>query len=133
MLSRPPHASGHKAQADWKGVIKGYVERWWQDYATGAKTWDVTIECKCGGVPVNDVIKSPRDCEFTLSSMSSVMSLIATVVGHVKRKEEVPPHLVTAFKSLRVTWVLDASRAEIVTMKAAEKHRAARTEASHRA
>ena len=45
------------------------------------------------------------------------MALVRKVVGHVKRTGEAPePWVATAFKSLRVTWLLEASGDEIATL-----------------
>ena len=49
------------------------------------------------------------------------MALVRKVVGHVKRTGEAPePWIATAFKSLRVTWLLEASGDEIATLSMRE-------------
>ena len=97
----------------------GYISSFWQKFEDGERTWDTSIDRKVGGViPDPDSIDGTS---FVGASMSSVMALVRKVVGHVQRTGQAPaPWIVNAFKSLRVTWFLEASSDEIATMSMRE-------------
>ena len=97
----------------------GYISSFWQKFEDGEKTWDTSIDRKCGGViPDPDTFDGTN---FVAMSMSSVMGLVRKVVGHVKRTGQAPaPWIASAFKSLRVTWYLEANSDEIATMSMRE-------------
>ena len=97
----------------------GYISSFWEKFEDGEKTWDTSIDRKCGGViPDPDTFDGTN---FVAMSMSSVMGLVRKVVGHVKRTGQAPaPWIASAFKSLRVTWYLEANSDEIATMSMRE-------------
>ena len=98
---------------------KGYISSFWQKFEDGERTWDTSVDRKIGGVMPDPATIDGTN--FVGASMSSVMALVRKMVGHVKRTGEAPePWIATAFKSLRVTWLLEASGDEIATLSMRE-------------
>ena len=99
---------------------RGHVIYWWQDFEKGTKEWDISIERFAGGKTVQKNVDLAKDPNLLLSSMSSVMSMISAVVGKVERGEPVPTWLALAYQSIRITWLMMASRDEITNLKITE-------------
>ena len=83
------------------------------------RTWATSVGRKAGGVTPD-----PETMDGTIfvgARVSSVMALVRKVVGHVKRTGDAPEAWITAaFKSLRVTWLLEACGDEIATLSVRE-------------
>ena len=94
---------------------QGYIESFWQRMASGDIKWDHTLDRKAGGIDVK--MDMPLSgLALVPMSASSLMALIAGVVYHVVRDEEIPTNLAQAFMSVKVTWVFGASKDEIINM-----------------
>ena len=101
----------HAGGAPWN---KGYISSFWRKFEAGERAWGNTVDRKVGGVTPDP--ETMDGTNFVGASMSSVMALVRKVVGHVKRTGEAPEAWITAaFKSLRVTWLLEACGDEIAT------------------
>ena len=97
----------------------GYISSFWQKFEAGERTWDNTVDRKVGGVTTDP--ETMDGTNFVGASMSSVMALVRKVVGHVKHTGDAPEAWITAaFKSLRVTWLLEACGDEIATLSVRE-------------
>ena len=99
---------------------RGHDRYWWKDFEEGNKEWDVMIDRFAGGKAVTKDVDLTKDPTLLLSSMSSVMSLVSAVVGKVERNETVPAWQQRAYCSIRVTWLMTASRDEITNLKMME-------------
>ena len=91
----------------------GYIENQCRDFVTN---WDMSVERRAGAYDP-DARSSAQ--EFTVSNMSSLMALFAEVVYHLK-KITLTDRLKEAFRCIRVTMYLHASRDEIGSLNASE-------------
>ena len=80
--------------------------------------WDHTLDRKVGGCDVAHMIVN--SLALVPMSASSLMALIAGVVYYVVRDEAVPAFLREAFLSVKVTWILGASKDEIINLSIQE-------------
>ena len=99
---------------------EGYIAKWWQKFADGEATWDTSIERKAGGIEIAMGMDYTKVNNFVVANASSVMALIRAVAGHVMRTGECPEHLVQAFASIRITWLLMSTKDEMVNLSSAE-------------
>ncbi len=97
----------------------GYIGQFWSKFESGEKTWDPTIDRKAGGATVSPDM-SFDGLNLSVVSASSVMALIRAVCGQVMRTGTCDETLARHFRSIRVTWLLEASSDEIVTMSMSE-------------
>ena len=92
---------------------RGYIENQCRNFVGN---WDTSVERRAGGY---DHAARFTAQEFTVSSMSSLMALFAEVVYHLK-KVTLTEKLINAFRCIRVTMYMHASRDEIGSLNAAE-------------
>ena len=92
----------------------GYIEHWAQNRL---EQWDMSIERKAGGLD-QDIIMSGQ--HLTLSNMSSLLALIATVVKQFLQTGTVEARLARAFKAIRVSLVWMAAGQDVELLNARE-------------
>ena len=94
----------------------GYIASFWSKFESGEKAWDITLDRKAGGIPVEyDKDTDITTLKFCVVGASSIMALTRAVLGHVIRTGQCPEDLKLAWGSINITWLFGATDQEILT------------------
>ena len=72
----------------------GYIASFWSKFESGEKAWDITLDRKAGGIPVEyDKETYITTLKFCVVGASSIMALARAVLGHVIKTGQRPEDL----------------------------------------